>query len=347
MEACDNMPPMGIIRSQILSCYWVAIATLLSSILGSVVLAEEAAVKDLPDLQRSLEKEYPSRAHVEDRFREIAARLVTFANGEEARGESAGGSKESGQARLLAAEVLLVGGDATRATQLLQEVVEKGPADDDKAKALYMLGEREFFRERFVSPPAGQEGGPRTSAAQYWIPLSERFPSSPWARCAERPLRYLKVLQGAPFPSFREKFRDQTTEREYTLEGLRGKVVAIDFWKSSSPGQLDFEEKLSRDLKATMEKFRDLEGKVEVLGVNLDARVEEFERAAQACRIFWPQHHDGLGFETPLAVLLGIPREPQMVVLDPEGRLVYMGGDSDRFFRLFSKELKRVRGVED
>ena len=134
---------------------------------------------------------------------------------------------------------------------------------------------------------------------------------------------------------------------ERSSEEFLGKVLVLDFWKSSTPGQKDFEIQLATDMKSNIRTYPDLKGRVEILGVNLDSRTVDFARAVSDWSIPWPQHHDSLGFETPLARFFGIPRGPHLVVLDPEGHLAYMGADRNAFFRALTRELRRIRGVEE
>ena len=306
------------------------------------------SLQSLDGIIQDLRARYPDRESVAENSPEIAAILTQFADREVADREvvSPGGRSEAGKARLLAAEILLLGGQLRDGRDLLGDVVNRGPLDEDRAQALYLLGEVYFFKELYV-PQAQETAGSRTNAIHSWRLLSERYPSSPWARRIERPLKYLKLLEGEALPPFREKFSAQGSETECSLDALRGKVVVLDFWRSSTRGTEESERELARDMLGALDKYPDLKGKVEVLGINLDIGRAAFESAVKAWQIPWPQHHDGLQFETPLAKHFGIPREPHRVVIDPEGRLVYMGADHDGFFRALNQELKRVRGVTD
>jgi hypothetical protein len=256
-------------------------------------------------------------------------------------------TSEAGRARLLAAEILAQAGRSTEASRLLASVAESGPTEDDRAKALYLLGERYFFQGR-LTPATGS--GTRGSAIESWSALAERFPQSGWAQKVARPLRYLRFLDGAEAPPFEASFLDGGNaqggkESRFSAEDLGGKVVALDFWRSSTPSQRGFEEVLARDLKQAFVDYPELQGKILVLGVNLDADRAAFQAAVEDWGIPWPQHHDGMGFETPLAALFGIPREPHLVLIDPQGRIAYLGPDSRKFFAALSREARRLRGV--
>lgn len=307
-------------------------------------------------------------------------------------GESPGGRPQAGRARLLAAEVLSQAGRDRDALALLTGVARDGPTDDDRAKALFLLGERSFFQGRFAPVSGGRSRG---SALESWAALADRYPESVWARRVERPLRYLRLLDGATAPAFEETFLQpegapgpkgvdtgdpgegdpgEKDDREEVLgqdpvgekggedidragfgaqgvrissSALRGKVVALDFWRSSTSSQEEFERILTRDLLQAFADYPELAGRIVVLGINLDADRTAFEDAVEDWGIPWPQHHDGKGFETPLAQLFGIPREPHLLVIDPEGRIAYIGADSQRFFAVLSREAKRLRGVPE
>ena len=73
----------------------------------------------------------------------------------------------------------------------------------------------------------------------------------------------------------------------------------------------------------------------EVPGTRGEVRIEvaDFEAAVRDWEIPWPQHHDGLGFETPLAGLFAIPSEPHWAVVSPEGKVVFLGSDDENAFR--------------
>lgn len=311
---------------------------IVAGLLGAGWIAASEPAPRLDDVLGELRAQYPDRESVIAHCQEIANRL--YALGEASPTDVA--SEELGRAWLLAAEILFVGGRGKDARDLLGEVASRAPREEDRARALYLLGESYFLRERYRA--ASQEGSSsRANATYYWGLLAQRFPQSSWARRIERPLRYLRILGGAPPPECRALFRTSEGEREISLEGLRGKVVVLDFWSSSSRGQRDFERRFARDLRSVLDTYPDLEDRIEILGVNLDVRRESFEAAVKEWGMPWPQHHDGLGFRTPVAEAFGIPRDPHCAVLDPAGTMVYLGADRDAFFRALSAELRRIR----
>lgn len=321
----------------------------------------------LAALVRELKERYPDRESVTENYRAIADRLIEFAEEGLLEPEPA---TESGKALILAAEVLFQGGEGADARALLAAVASQGSRKEDRAQALFLLGSHYFFREKFTATGEGRQS--RACASYYWRLLVGRYPDSAWTkRVVSGPLRYIDLLEGKPVPSFRETFEVLTsdpdsdvgesnehqepgkeepaggqkaaTAEEFTLEGLRGKVVVLDFWRSTTPGQQKFETTFSRDLAGMLEEYPELRATVVVLGINLDARRSDFEAAVKAWQMPWPQHHDGLGFETPLVKLFGLPLEPQRMVLEPGGKVVYLGADREEFFQSLSAVLRRAR----
>ncbi|HVR74388.1 MAG TPA: thioredoxin-like domain-containing protein [Planctomycetota bacterium] len=321
------------------------------------------AEESLDQVIEGLRGQFPDRRSVMTHSGEITQRLLLAA------GESAS-EEDAGRARLLAAEVLSLAGAGAEARRLVGQVAASDGAGDAQARALYLLGEALFLRERYVARRqrgAGEgrgEEAPRGAGAESalgpWSLLAEKYPQSEWAQSVARPLRYLRILEALPVPggdgspsgapvlepfsSFRETFRRPASAAfEVEARDLRGKVVLLLFWTASTRGEADFEKQLSRDLKTTLVELPELSGRVEILGVNLDRQMKDFEAAVTEWGIEWPQHHDGLGFRTPLAELFAVPRSPHRALLGPDGRLVYLGSDDQKTFQALNTELRRLR----
>jgi hypothetical protein len=274
-------------------------------------------------------------------FQTAAGRLLKLSRAGE---DLAEGPEAADQARFLAAEILFLGGDAIGGRALLEEIASESPQIEHRAKALYLLGEYYFHRFLYLSQAAEKKKA-RDKAFEIWKALCRRYSESPWCGKAALPLRYLELRQGGEAPAFGGKFRSKEGEKEYSPEDLKGKVLVLDFWRSSTPGQKDFETKFAKDLLQILKEFPALQGRVLVLGVNLDARSVDFEAAVRDWEIPWLQHHDGLGFETPLAGLFAIPSEPHWAVVSPEGKVAFLGSDDENAFRrALSDEMKRLTG---
>jgi hypothetical protein len=291
-----------------------------------------------------LRRDYPDREAVVLGGDAVPRALLDFAQEHAADPALA---EDVGKARLLAAEAFLLEGRRREALQVYAETAALGPLDEHRARALFVLGQDQFLRDRFVS------SGRRRGADYYWTRLVERFPDSEWAKRVERPMRYILFLKGGQVaPAFTQAFERPAAENAapprpetYSAEGLLGQVVLIEFWTASTPGHGDQVKTLAAGLASNLKEYPDLKGKVEVLGVNLDTDREAFEAAVAAWGTPWPQCCDGRGFRTPLAEAFGVPRVPQWVVIAAGGRVVYIGADFDAFLAAASEELRRVRGV--
>jgi hypothetical protein len=241
----------------------------------------------------------------------------------------------------------MVMGRRADALRVYGELASAGPLDTNRALALFVLGEDQFLRERCLS------SGGRRGADYYWSLLIERFPDSDWARRAERPMRYIGFLKGGlQAPAFAGVFEQTSApgqpleKRSYSLEGLRGQVVLLEFWTAADAGRGERVKTLAAGLASNLKEYPDLEGKVQALGVNLDATREPFDAAIAVLGTPWPELHDGRGFRTPLAEAFAIPRAPHWVVIQGAGgHVVYIGSDFERFLAIASHELRRVRGV--
>jgi hypothetical protein len=313
---------------------------------------EAAPGPRLQALTEELRALYPDRASVEREGRRVAGRLLELARAlEEAAPGGASAElrdaadaplRDAARARLLAAEALALAGEEAAARSLLERLArERSGLDDERARALYLLGQGELLAERYLQARDGRPG-----AGDHFRNLVRRYPQSEWARRAARALRYVELLEGGPLPAIEAPFAPGGGGEPVptSLASCRGSVVLIDFWKASTPGQRAFEEGLHADLAAYAAEHPQVAGRYQVLGVNLDTDRAAFEHARGTWKMPWPQCHDGLGFETPCALLLGIPRAPHWAVIDPRGRLVYLGADRSRFSAAFTREMERLRG---
>ncbi len=298
------------------------------------------------NLLARLRRDFPDREAVVRGGDAVPRALLEFA---EEHAEDAARADAVGQARQLAAEAYMVMGRRAEALRLYGDLASAGPLDAHRALALFVLGEDQFLRERYLS------SGGRRGADYYWSLLSERFPDSDWARRAERPMRYLGFLKGGrPTPAFTGVFErasapgEPLEKRSYSAEGLRGQVVLLEFWTAADPGRGDRIKTLAAGLASNLKEYPDLAGKVQALGVNLDTTREPFDAAIAVWDTPWPELHDGQGFRTPLAEVFAIPRAPHWVVIEASGgRVVYIGSDFDRFLAIASQELRRVRGISE
>jgi hypothetical protein len=293
------------------------------------------AAAEYARLLEELRSEFPDRDSAQEGSKQVAARLQEFIDRHP-------GAPESGQARALAGEVMLLGGDREGARRIWEELARQGPSDEDRARGLYLLGDYYYLRDAATSKRRARY---LQIAYGYFRALRDHFPDSRWMVAARRPLRYLDLIKEKTLPAFEATFRQGEKELEVSQESLRGKLVLMDFWRAKTRNQRDFEQTLQEGLAAALREYPELDGRVQVLGVNLDRDRGTFEAAVKEWRLSWPQHHDGKGFDSPLVSLFGIPRLPHWAVVDPEGKILYLGADRQRFFEVATAALRRLRGA--
>ena len=279
-------------------------------------------------LEKEIRAEFPVRDDVQQAFREIAARFTDYA----VRNPT---SPDTGRARALAAEVLLLGGDRRGALGQWNAMVDLGPGPDDRARGLFLLGSHRMLRGRL------QEAGATFKR------LGSEYPDSLWASSVVRSLKYLELQRTRDVPELSQVFRRGEEEVRLTTESLDGKITMIYFWRSSTPKHGEFVETVARDPRASIDQalkeYPILEGKLVVLGVNLDRDPGVYEAAMKRLAVPWPQAFDGKGFATPLAEAFAVVRCPQWLVVGPRRRIWYLGPDVQKFYTYASEAMKRHR----
>lgn len=318
---------------------WILPVAILPGLLAATgpARAEDApATVEYRQLIESLKGEYSDRDSVRKGSQSITSRLLDFVHRH-------GDAPEVGDARILAAEVFLLAGQRKAARDLWNVLAREGPRAEDRARGLYLQGEYYFLY--FLRRPENLEvhAKYRKAALHYFSKVKLDFPDSPLARAAERPLNYMRLLGEKMAPTFEATFRRGQEVLRVRSEDLRGKVILIIFWKASTEGHRRFEEDFSKKLAQVLVDYAQLEGQVEVLGVNLDRESRYFDVAVREWKIRWPQLHDGKAFETDLARLFSIPRAPHFVVIDEDGGLAYLGAGKQRFLGAASAALKKRR----
>lgn len=296
----------------------------------------ERGVDLLSQVFRKLEVEFPDRVSVVEHSTRVAEACLGAGRTE--------GEETWGRARLAASEVLLLGGREKEAKQLLEEVVRRSSVVEERAQALYMLGSLYFFRGRYVSPAPVGPGPGLPSAKAYWEVLVERFGDTKWAKSVERPLRYLRLLMGEVPRDVRGAFELGDRTHEISLAELRGKVVGLVYWRFRTKAFEKLESACADDLRAALGSSGGVEGRVAVLGIHLGPKSGQPGGREAASLPPWPVLHDPAGFETPFARELGIPSAPHFVLLDEDGRPIYVGIDGEAFRSALSRELKRLEG---
>jgi hypothetical protein len=277
--------------------------------------APPPAATGLSAALEELQKRYPGGFRAAWAGREIAGKLLRDT-------KYTPGSAEEARARLLAAEVLEAAGEDQEALRLRELTRDESLEAADRARAAFEIGLAHLLREQYLA------------AGRAWRQVPLLAPGSPWALRVERQRPYFEVLQKKAAPDFSAQFAAAGAEaRAVSGKDLLGRLWIIHFWSAAALEERDRIEGLGR----IAERLQKRDGKPpELLGVNLDAAPDRFQEATKGWKIVRPEHHDGLGFEGPLPRAFGIPRAPHFAAFDPQGRLIYLGGDLARLeARLF------------
>ena len=105
-------------------------------------------------------------------------------------------------------------------------------------------------------------------------------------------------------------------ERHLTDFVGQGKYVLVDFWASwCGPCRAQIP-----NIKDCYEKYR--EKGFEVVGISLDTKQEAWEKCVAEMGIEWPQLSDLKGWESEACNLYNIRAIPQVLLYDPEGKVV-------------------------
>jgi len=101
------------------------------------------------------------------------------------------------------------------------------------------------------------------------------------------------------------------------LRDMRGKIVLIDCWASSSAPSMQDADHI------TQIEHRYAPKGLLVIGINFDAKTDDMHNAEQAHHFDWPEHFDGKKLASPLAVDWGITQLPQTFLVSPDGKLLF------------------------
>jgi len=107
-------------------------------------------------------------------------------------------------------------------------------------------------------------------------------------------------------------------EKEVSLSDYagKGKVVLVDFWASwCGPCR-----EAMPDVVATYQKYKN-KG-FEIVGISLDGRKEDWEKAIKDLNITWPQLSNLKGWQEDCAVTYGVDAIPHTVLIDKDGKII-------------------------
>jgi len=110
-------------------------------------------------------------------------------------------------------------------------------------------------------------------------------------------------------------------DKDFSLKDLRGSLVLIDFWASTCPPC----ERAVIPLRRIAEQSA---GKLQIVGVSLDADRKSFEAFAYNHHLPGIQLFDGAAGHGPISRLYGVPDTgiPHYVLIDRDGLIVAIGG---------------------
>lgn len=146
-----------------------------------------------------------------------------------------------------------------------------------------------------------------------------------------RALRQTAV--GQPFTDFRMTGPDG---QEIALSDYagKGKYVLVDFWASWCKGCVAE----IPSIKAEYAKYKDRG--LQVVGVSLDANREAWLKALNKLDTPWPQMFDARGWECDAAQAYGFSSIPQLVLLDPDGKIIARNIHGEELQRKLAEVLK-------
>lgn len=147
--------------------------------------------------------------------------------------------------------------------------------------------------------------------------LGETAKNSPFGQAIARQLEVFKQVEvGAVAPDF----QGTTIEGEtVSLHGINAKLKLVDFWASwCKPCREEMP-----DVAKLYKKYHD-KG-LEIVGVSLDEKKEEWVKASRDDKITWVNLSDLLGGRSPIAALYVVRAIPQTFLLDGENRIIAKG----------------------
>ncbi len=331
-------------------CFFLQATVCLLFLFAPAIAGDNASTAAKPTaeewsrLRQSLRERYPDEYAVRLNAARVAADLEEFVLRCAGHPELAGVTSE---ARELMAELHRLTGKWARSKALYEEIAVAAPADEQRSRALFVLGLEQYLRGLHYARISRRSGRELRGAYDYWQQLTTAYPQSEWSQRAARDFRYLELARGdQQAPEFNLTFDLDRKSKRYSVAELRGNVVLLCFWRAANEQQKTNAQDLADSRVRTMEEYPHLRGRIVVLAVNLDRSAETFETGVADWAVRWPQFHAAEGFDSDIASAYAIPRTPHWAVIDVKGKLSYLGGRYAEFTQHATVALQGVRQDE-
>jgi thiol-disulfide isomerase/thioredoxin len=150
-------------------------------------------------------------------------------------------------------------------------------------------------------------------AKEWYEKVAKRFPETMEGKKSSGAMARLS-LDGRSFALAGKTLDGKSVD----TKKFAGAAVIVQYWASwCEPCKADMEK-----LRAELARYpRDLQ----VVGVNLDGDPQTAINSLKPGAAPWPQIHEGNGFDSDLAVGLGVLSVPVTILIDQDGRVVHSG----------------------
>ena len=144
-----------------------------------------------------------------------------------------------------------------------------------------------------------------------WLYSPEAAASNPVVVTRVQQLLDRVNVMGTEMPQF--AFSDAITGQQISSDAYKGKVVLLDFWKSTC-------NPCMTELPMILDLYEKYQGQgFEVVTFNMDETYSAMQNAADVIAADWPICHDGLVWQSPIVPLFGVTRTPHTILVDRNG----------------------------